>query len=65
VDAVTTTVPNQRITEPSGWHGRYSKGAMRQRRAVKRVEAEERNERTAPERRSQKKALRLATGSAR
>lgn len=35
----------------SAWHGRYQRGAMAERRAVKRAEAEERNARTLPERR--------------
>lgn len=33
------------------WHGRYHRGAMKELRAQKRVEAEERNARTRPERR--------------
>lgn len=33
------------------WHGRYQRGAMAARRAQKRAEAEERNARTAPDRR--------------
>jgi hypothetical protein len=33
------------------WHGRYHRGAMKELRAAKRVEAEECNARTRPERR--------------